>query len=120
MNQLKKALLSAEVTSTLKEAASQALAVLDKTESLVFSPAVDIQSESSLVSTKELAKIYDLRRRMNIFENRKVSGLDETIAIFEKTDRAVRCLYAYAENAFIAIWVEDLSQLVCGIIVVEN
>jgi hypothetical protein len=119
MNLLEKALLSVLATSTLKVAARQALAVIDKTESLVFGPEVAIHSEVSLVSTKELAKIYDLRRRMNYFENSKVSGLDETIEIFEKTDRDVRHLYAYAENTLISVWISESNQ-VCGVLLIQN
>lgn len=110
-----KILKTAARSGPFMETANLALDIFGSGQSFMVS-----EGEDSLQSSQEVARIYSIRRDINYFKKRRVSGLDETISFLYETDRDVRCIYAYSEKILISIWYKDSDQLVCGVLVIEN
>ena len=115
MINLRQILERAAIPPSLAETARLALAITGEDAPL----SID-HGEGTPQSSKSFAKIYALRRSIGYFGKRKVTGLDETIALLNSTDRLVRLSYVQMENALIAIWLEEPSQSICGLLIIKS
>jgi hypothetical protein len=115
MTNFRRLLEKAAMSPTLAETARLALTMTGGGESLEIS-----HGEGAPQSSKEVAKTYTLRRSMDYYKKRKITGLDETIDLLNCVDRVVHLSYVQMETALICIWFEVPGQLICGLIVIER
>jgi hypothetical protein len=111
MNELKTLLNQALHDSKLSAVAAKAILLLDTL------PGASVEHSKNIPSSSlEFAKIYELRRSMNYFSG-EVSGLDETIDLLSSFDRKVSLISMQINQAIIAMWIEESSNKICGLLV---
>jgi hypothetical protein len=115
MNKLRQLLELALNDSLWEETARLAIKLIDSSTPL----SINI-GDGAPQSSKELAKTYALRRSMKYFGKSSVFGLDETIELLDKSDRAVRLCYIQMDRSLIFICIEEYSQMLCGLLIIKS